>query len=323
MPKISIIVPVYKVEKYLHRCLDSIVAQTFTDWECILVDDGSPDNSGNICDEYAGKDNRFRVFHQENAGVSAARNKGLDEAKGEWITFIDSDDWVDEKMYEELFACAVTNAAEVVVSGRVQIDGIKTEKEFKVKNGWLNMPKDFEWYIQSPCAKLFSRTILHKYNIRFPEGITLAEDLYFVFQVFINCQRILGTDKVFYNYLKNSNSVTKNISEKNIQDHVFIINKIEDDLNRKNSKREWKLWLLQKKYYIKGLCINGLKKSNLKLWRQTFPEINYCFKTLGLKQILIKLLILTRLYNIISFLFKSMRLWLAYLLKSLVIEMIV
>ena len=84
-PKISIIVPVYKAEKYLRRCLDSIVAQTFTDWECILIDDGSPDNSGKICDEYAVKDGRFRVFHQENAGVSAARNKGL--AKGNPVLF--------------------------------------------------------------------------------------------------------------------------------------------------------------------------------------------------------------------------------------------
>lgn len=100
MPKISIIVPVYKVEKYLHRCLDSIVAQTFTDWECILVDDGSPDGSGKICDEYAEKDGRFKVFHQENQGVSAARNKGLDNAKGEWIGFVDSDDWVSKEYFQ-------------------------------------------------------------------------------------------------------------------------------------------------------------------------------------------------------------------------------
>lgn len=100
MPKISIIVPVYKVEKYLHRCLDSIVAQNFTDWECILVDDGSPDGSGKICDEYAEKDGRFKVFHQENQRVSAARNKGLDNAKGEWIGFVDSDDWVSKDYFQ-------------------------------------------------------------------------------------------------------------------------------------------------------------------------------------------------------------------------------
>ena len=96
MPKISIIVPVYKVEQYLRRCLDSIVNQTFTDWECILVDDGSPDNSGRICDEYAEKDERFRVFHQENQGVSAARNRGLDNMNGKYCMFVDSDDTITE-----------------------------------------------------------------------------------------------------------------------------------------------------------------------------------------------------------------------------------
>ena len=106
-PKISIIVPVYKVEKYLHRCLDSIVNQTFTDWECILIDDGSPDNSGIICDEYAQMDRRFKVIHQENKGVSAARNAGLDVAKGEWIGFVDSDDWIEKETYEVAYNKAI------------------------------------------------------------------------------------------------------------------------------------------------------------------------------------------------------------------------
>ena len=97
-PKVSIIVPVYNTEKYLRRCLDSIAAQTFTDWECICVDDGSPDAGGAMLDAYARRDARFRVIHQENGGVSRARNAGLDAARGEWIAFVDSDDWV-EKLY--------------------------------------------------------------------------------------------------------------------------------------------------------------------------------------------------------------------------------
>ena len=101
-PKISVIVPVYKAEKYLHRCVDSILSQTFTDFELILVNDGSPDNCGAICDEYAQKDNRVRVFHKENGGVSSARNLGLDNAKGEWITFVDSDDWLKPGCLEQL-----------------------------------------------------------------------------------------------------------------------------------------------------------------------------------------------------------------------------
>ena len=102
-PKISVIVPVYKAEKYLHRCVDSILAQSYTDFELLLIDDGSPDNSGAICDEYAIKDSRVRVFHKQNGGASSARNKGLDHANGEWVSFVDSDDWIEPQMVESLF----------------------------------------------------------------------------------------------------------------------------------------------------------------------------------------------------------------------------
>lgn len=97
IPKVSIIVPVYNTEKYLRRCLDSIAAQTFADWECICVDDGSPDAAGAILDDYAAKDSRFVVIHQENGGVSRARNAGLDAACGEYVGFVDSDDWVESE----------------------------------------------------------------------------------------------------------------------------------------------------------------------------------------------------------------------------------
>ena len=92
--QISIIIPVYKAEKYINRCVDSILAQTFTDWELLLINDGSPDNSSSICDLYAARDSRIKVFHKENGGVSSARNLGLEKATGEWITFVDSDDWI-------------------------------------------------------------------------------------------------------------------------------------------------------------------------------------------------------------------------------------
>ena len=114
--KLSIIIPTYNSASVLPKALDSIVCQTFTDWECILVDDGSPDRSGKICDEYAEKDKRFRVFHQENAGVSAARNKGLDEAKGEYVNFVDSDDWVETNALEE-YISHMSDDVDFVVSG--------------------------------------------------------------------------------------------------------------------------------------------------------------------------------------------------------------
>lgn len=112
-PKISVIVPVYKVEPYLHRCLDSILMQTYRELEIILVDDGSPDNCGAICDEYAVMDDRIVVIHQQNAGVSAARNAGLDIAAGEYIGFVDPDDWIEPDMYEYLMQAIVTHDADI------------------------------------------------------------------------------------------------------------------------------------------------------------------------------------------------------------------
>lgn len=114
-PLISVIVPVYKVEQYLHRCVDSILAQTYTNLEIILIDDGSPDRSGEICDEYAAKDSRIRVIHQENAGVSAARNAGLDVCSGEYIAFVDSDDYILPEMYEKMLAVQLEHQVDICV----------------------------------------------------------------------------------------------------------------------------------------------------------------------------------------------------------------
>lgn len=123
MPALSIIVPVYKTEKYLPKCIDSILAQTFVDFELILIDDGSPDHCGEICDEYALKDGRIIVIHQENKGVSAARNAGLDIARGEYIGFVDSDDWIEPEMYEILVTTMVAKSTDVVICGCTQRNG--------------------------------------------------------------------------------------------------------------------------------------------------------------------------------------------------------
>ena len=110
---ISVIVPVYKVEKYIHRCIDSILAQTFTDFELILVDDGSPDCCGSICDEYAKKDSRVTVIHKKNGGLSDARNAGLDFAMGDYILFVDSDDYIDADLLEQTYSAASSEAPEL------------------------------------------------------------------------------------------------------------------------------------------------------------------------------------------------------------------
>lgn len=120
-PKISVIVPVYNVEKYLRKCVDSILSQTFTDFELLLIDDGSKDHSGEICDEYALQDDRVKVFHKENGGVSSARNLGIDVAKGEWITFVDADDYIAENLLQSL--CNIDSNVDIAFTGCTLIEG--------------------------------------------------------------------------------------------------------------------------------------------------------------------------------------------------------
>ena len=223
MPKISIIVPVYKVEKYLHRCLNSIANQSFTDWECILVDDGSPDNSGKICDEYAEKDERFRVIHQENAGVSAARNKGLDEAKGEWITFIDSDDWIELNAYEIVSTNFNDNVDIVCFGMKFYYSFGKIEYVPFLNNVDLfYMFNHYQVYMHSPCNKLYSRKIVN--DKRFDVKLKLYEDLVFNFEIMIDkYSKIKFIDNHLYcYYMVNENS----------SDHILLSHeKIESRLN--------------------------------------------------------------------------------------------
>ena len=177
-PKISVIVLVYKAEKYLHRCVDSILSQTFTDFELILVNDGSPDNCGAICDEYAQKDNRVRVFHKENGGVSSARNLGLDNAKGEWITFVDSDDWLKPGCLEQL-----TNKLDadmikcgIEASDKSSIWTVENNK-YSVKQFLEKNEKDF--IARTSCVTLFKTKLINKFNIRFDKHIRYGEDMIF------------------------------------------------------------------------------------------------------------------------------------------------
>ena len=135
--KLSIIVPIYNVEPYLRKCIDSILAQTFTDFECILVDDGSPDNCPTICDEYAKKDSRIRVIHKENGGLSDARNAGLDIAQGEYIGFVDSDDYILEDMYSQMILKMDLYHADIVVCGIENID-----ENGNILENWQNLCGD-------------------------------------------------------------------------------------------------------------------------------------------------------------------------------------
>lgn len=181
----SIIIPVYNVAPYLRECLDSVLAQTFTDWEAICVDDGSTDGSGAILGEYAAKDSRFRVFHQPNAGVSAARNKALDEVRGEWIAFLDSDDILHEDFLARLLDAAKSSNAELVIGGVLRFGNERKDVYVGPKVDGMYPPEDLYVEYNSLCAwscgKIYKRRLWG--NIRFPVGIAYSEDRYILHDV--------------------------------------------------------------------------------------------------------------------------------------------
>ena len=211
-PTISVIVPVYNAEKYLRRCIDSVLAQTYADFELLLIDDGSKDKSGEICDEYAQKDARVRVFHKENGGVSSARNLGLDNAKGEWVTFVDSDDYIKSRFLES----AIINAhSDLVIGDSLWLDA--NDKIVACDNfSFTNLSKEeiLEKYLYSgaftvPWGKLYSHSIIANYSIRFNTELRFAEDLCFVYQYLLYVKEIqildnVSSDCCLVNYVPNN-----------------------------------------------------------------------------------------------------------------------
>lgn len=174
-PKISVIVPVYNVEKYLRRCIDSILAQTFTGFELLLIDDGSKDKSGEICDEYAKKDSRVRVFHKENGGVSSARNLGLDNALGEWVCFVDADDSVSPFYIEHLVQRIVCKD-QIVMSNVKNVEYIKENISLVGKTAIEYMVCNGLFALSGPQSKLFNLNVIQQKGIHYPEGVHMGED---------------------------------------------------------------------------------------------------------------------------------------------------
>lgn len=216
MPKISVIVPVYNTEKYLHRCIDSILAQTFTDFELLLIDDGSKDNSGTICDEYAAKDSRVRVFHKKNGGVSSARNLGLDNASGEWVTFVDSDDWIGKTMYQEMYENVIHEKADIAYCD-INMVFSNLERSWKAakfdssKVQFLNNFIASEW--TSLCNILVKRRLFTENQIKNPEDFKFAEDYHVATRLMYFAKRVCYVSKPLYCYNRiNESSALHNFS---------------------------------------------------------------------------------------------------------------
>ncbi|MDR2593978.1 MAG: glycosyltransferase [Fibromonadaceae bacterium] len=201
MPVISIIVPIYKVEKYLSRCLDSILAQTFTDFECILVDDGSPDNCPAICDEYASKDNRFKVMHKEqNEGLAKARKSGLAVATAEFVIHIDSDDWIESGALELLYKKQQETDSDLVLGGFCRI--YEQYNETYIYPEISNNVSPILYYLSGPSCmwgKLYRKSLFENYLL---VEANAAEDLTCNVQIFskIRAEKLQKIDSIIYNY---------------------------------------------------------------------------------------------------------------------------
>ncbi|MBR0425241.1 MAG: glycosyltransferase family 2 protein [Clostridia bacterium] len=217
---ISIIVPVYKVEPYLRQCVDSILGQTYRDIEVLLIDDGSPDRCGEICNEYEAKDGRVRVFHTENRGLSAARNLGLAEAKGEYIGFVDSDDWIEPDMYEVLLRRIEETGADISTCG-FWIDFLNTSECSPCVEAVYNSVEAIKALISGDLRnqvmnKLWSRKAAMQ--LRFPEG-RVYEDIFSVYKVLMQTNKVATVHQPLYRYRQRKGSIARTYPMKSLIDY--------------------------------------------------------------------------------------------------------
>lgn len=238
-PSLSIIVPVYNVEPYLTCCLDSILAQTFADFEVLLIDDGSTDASGAICDDYAKKDSRIRCFHKENGGLVSARQYGFPRAQGEYVTFVDSDDWIDPSMYQAMCGAAKETGADIVCCNYTAVTPEKKiERRDFCKPGLYNKQMleeqiypqmlfsgSFFHYGISPslCNKLFRRTLLEKHIYNVPLSVKLGEDALVSYICLLDSNIVYFINKSYYFYRSNNASITHHMNQSQLlENHILF-----------------------------------------------------------------------------------------------------
>lgn len=273
-PVVSIIVPVYNAEKYLYRCLDSLKCQSFTDFEVILVDDGSPDDSGYICDTYASKDLRFRVIHQQNGGVSVARQTGLNEAKGEYVIHADPDDWVEKDWIAQLISKIREEDADIAICDFDKI--LKRKTVVFHEDPFSDMSTDIIEKLLSGklwggCInKLVRREMFTKFGISFVPSMSMWEDLYVSCRLMMNSLKVTYVPKVLYHYDSgvNSKSLCKRFDDRRIESAKLFVELLEPHLL---DKRYSDLWF-QKKSVIKTWAFRTGYRG--KILQDLFSEIN-------------------------------------------------
>lgn len=237
---ISVIIPVYNTASFIDRCVQSVIGQFYQDWECILVDDGSTDESGWLCDKWAVRDSRIKVIHQANQGVSVARNHGIEASTGAYVAFIDSDDWVEPTYLSELKAHL--HDADLVVSGLFRENGQGSVHEVcppSTETFELN-PQGAHFFtllnqyclLYAPYNKLYKAAVIKQYHVSFPVGCSYGEDLLFNFQYLEHVQRISMVAKPSYHYMEAFSVLSKK----------FRIDQFDND---------YKQWIVRKDFFVK------------------------------------------------------------------------
>lgn len=288
---ISIIVPVYNVEKYLRECLDSISLLKAVRWEAILVDDGSTDISGQICDEYAKQDSRFRVIHQKNAGVSAARNAGLDAVKGEWIWFVDSDDSINPD-FEILNPEVLNDADYVLFDMRKFRDGeeLNSLEHQKGTVKFADLSKN-DFLCKYQCnhhQRLFYKKtwlmIDHLQRLAFSLGTRVGEDLEFQYKYLTRCKRPASLDAVLYNYRLRGGSATQDDSyrRKNVEDLPIVLQHLLEWCKQENVKPEpWLDMRIQQMFQNLLYSASLVKEVEMKVLQATIRSLLLAFREQG------------------------------------------
>ena len=223
MPIVSIIVPVYKVEPFLSECIESILSQTYSDWELLLIDDGSPDNSGKICEDYALKDKRIRVFHKHNGGVSSARNLGLDNMTGEWVMFVDADDAIAPNTLKICINQCIKENLDLLQFSYTRV------KKYNGHNGKKTIPMCLGDYIKKNqflvCAgaSLLRTSIIKENSLYFDTHLKLAEDQLFMYQYMDRCKVLQKIDDELYWYRDNLMSASRNQKSVDMEKSIPIL----------------------------------------------------------------------------------------------------
>lgn len=312
--KISIIVPVYNNEKYLERCILSLINQTYRNLEIILINDGSTDNSKIICEKYLKRDKRIVLINQKNSGVSAARNKGIEVATGEWIGFVDSDDWVKTDMYESLYRAAIDNNADISICGYIRTKKVCEVNEdnnniivLDDKLALVYLIEDKEKYATAVWNKLYKKNILE--NIIFNMNIKYGEDLLFNFNILINNKKNVVFNKdIKYYYFSNIDSATALKSfNKAIFTELDVYEIMLKEIMKKNYKFLEQIVCIKYQEAILRILLNLLKfdtKETRLLFHKTKEKYKRFLKINNLKDF-IKIIIINLPYNFSRVVYKE------------------